>query len=155
MVENQAVDDKQPGRTEARVTVKASPQRCFDTATDFESYPSWSTDVRKIDVSERDAHGRPSKVEFWAEAFGRSTHYRLVYDYSDAPNRLTWKLEEGDIEKSLVGEYEFHQIDAHSTELVYRLAVELEVSMPGFLRRRVEARIVSAALHQLKARAES
>ncbi len=38
---------------------------------------------------------------------GRSTNYTLRYDYSGAPERLSWSLVEGDIMKSLDGSYLF------------------------------------------------
>ncbi len=36
--------------TEERVTVRATPQRCFEVATDFESYPEWSSEIQTVDV---------------------------------------------------------------------------------------------------------
>ncbi len=144
----------EPERAEERVMVKATPERCFAVATDFESYPEWSSDIQKIDVLSRDDQGRGTSVRFWAEAMGRSTQYTLDYDYAEAPAALHWHLSEGDIERSLVGEYAFEAI-GDQTELVYRLTVVLRVPMPGFVRRRVEGRILGAALQQLKTRAES
>jgi uncharacterized membrane protein len=137
-----------------RVMVKASAERCFEVATDFESYPDWSADIKKVDIIETDADGRAVLVGFWAEAVGRSTQYTLRYNYDSSPSRLTWSLEEGDIEKFLSGEYIFEQIDGQ-TELTYHLSVELRVPMPGFVKRRVEGRILGAALQELKAKAES
>lgn len=137
-----------------REIIRASPERCFEVATDFDSYPEWSADIKKIDVVERDSEGRGSLVRFWAEAMGRTTVYALRYDYTDAPSRLVWTLEEGDIEEQLDGEYLFEPMDGQ-TELTYKLAVELRVPLPGFVKRRVEGRILGAALTELKARAES
>lgn len=137
-----------------RVMVKASPQRCYEVATGFEAYPEWSEDIKKVDVIERDDRGRATLVRFWAEAMGRSTEYALRYSYDNAPTRLSWQLVEGDIERRLDGEYFFEQIDGQ-TELTYHLMVELRVPMPGFVKRRVEGKILGAALQELKARAES
>lgn len=137
-----------------RVMVKASPQRCYEVAIDFDSYPTWAEGVSKVEVLERDSQNRPARVCFWAEALGRSTQYTLDYDYSNAPSRLSWTLTEGDIERRLEGEYFFEQVDGQ-TELTYHLVVELRVPMPGFVKRRAEGRILGAALHELKARAES
>jgi ribosome-associated toxin RatA of RatAB toxin-antitoxin module len=137
-----------------RVMVKASPQRCYEVATDFDAYPEWSSDIKKVDVIERDGEGRGRAVRFWAEAMGRSTQYTLQYDYSNAPSRLSWTLTEGDIERRLDGEYFFETVD-EQTEMTYHLVVELRVPMPGFVKRRAEGRILGAALQELKARAES
>ena len=44
-------------------------------------------------------------VEFRAAAMGRSTTYRLKYDYTGAPGRLAWELLSGDLERELDGCY--------------------------------------------------
>jgi uncharacterized membrane protein len=157
-------------RAAETVVVKASLQRCFDVASDFESYPVWSRDVKKVDIVERDVEGRGTLVRFWAEAVGRTTQYTLRYDYSEAPARLSWTLIEGDIENRLDGEYVFESVSEPSndsgdsegsgdpggrTSISYQLDVQLRVSMPGFVKRRVEDRILGAALQELKTRAES
>ena len=87
-------------------TIAASPQRCFDVAIDFERYPEWAHDVKEANVLERDAQGRATKVEYRASALGRSTHYTLAYDYSQAPERLSWTLAEGDIMRVIDGAYD-------------------------------------------------
>lgn len=137
-----------------RVMVKATPERCYEVAIDFDTYPEWSEDIKKVDILERDGKERPTEVRFWAEAMGRTTQYTLEYDYSEAPSCLSWKLIEGDIERSLEGRYVFEPVN-DQTELTYHLAVELRVPMPGFVKRRAEDRILGAALQELKVRAES
>ena len=136
-----------------RVMVKATPQRCYEVAIDFDLYPDWSGDINKSEVLQSDTNGRGTLVRFWAEALGRSTQYTLAYDYSKAPSRLSWSLVEGDIERRLSGEYFFESVDGQ-TELTYHLEVELAVPMPGFVKRRAEGRILGMALQELKARAE-
>lgn len=137
-----------------RVMVKASPERCYEVATDFECYAQWSDSVTKVDVLERDEQGRASLVGFWAEAMGRSTHFTLRYDYTNAPTRLSWQLAEGDIERRVDGDYFFESVD-DQTEMTFHLAVELRVPVPGFVKRRAEARILGVALQEVKTRAES
>ena len=53
----------------------------------------------------RDEQQRPSEVEFRASALGRSTHYTLAYDYTQAPDVLAWKMVKGDIQRSIEGAY--------------------------------------------------
>ncbi len=137
-----------------RVMVKAPPQRCYDIATDFEAYADWSSAIQKVEIVERDNEGRAELVRFQAESMGRSTQFTLRYDYSNAPTRLSWQLDEGDIERRVDGEYFFEPVD-DQTELTYHLVIELRVPMPGFLKRRAEGQILGAALRELKERAES
>ena len=43
--------------------------------------------MKDVVITHRDDEGRPTEVEFRTSALGRSTHYTLSYDYSDAPER--------------------------------------------------------------------
>jgi ribosome-associated toxin RatA of RatAB toxin-antitoxin module len=135
------------------MTVRASPERCFAVVTDFDSYPHWAADIKEVHVLDRDGEGRGSRVRYRAAAFGRSTTYTLVYDYTDAPKLLSWKLEKGDLEKVLDGSYTFVE-DGDDTEVTYHLEAELILPVPGFVKRRAEGRIVHTALKELKAKAE-
>ncbi|MFM8644927.1 MAG: SRPBCC family protein [Actinomycetota bacterium] len=133
--------------------VAASSARCFDVAVDIERYHEWAHDVKEANVLERDAHGRAVKVEYRASALGRSTHYTLAYDYSQAPERLSWSLVEGDIMRAIDGAYTFEP-QGQGTNITYSLQIELIVPLPGFVKRRAEVRILHT-LKELKTRAES
>jgi ribosome-associated toxin RatA of RatAB toxin-antitoxin module len=140
-----------------RATIAASPSRLFEVATDFDRYPEWAHDLKEATVVEHDAEGRPTKVRFRAAAMGRSTSYTLAYDYGDAPGRIGWELADGDIMRRLDGSYTFTPVagDPDTTDVVYELAVELVIPLPGFVKRRAEARIMRTALRELKTFVES
>jgi ribosome-associated toxin RatA of RatAB toxin-antitoxin module len=137
-----------------RMSVSASPERCFAVVSDIERYPEWAADIKQVTVHERDAEGRPARVAFRAAAFGRSTSYTLSYDYSGAPRVLAWRLTEGDITTKLDGSYEFEPADGGGTDINYRLDVELRVPIPGFIKMRAQSRIMSTALRDLRAMVE-
>jgi ribosome-associated toxin RatA of RatAB toxin-antitoxin module len=138
-----------------RITVAASPERCFEVADDIERYPEWFAEIKDVTVHERDPEGRPSLVSFRAAAFGRSTSYTLAYDLRDAPRALGWRLTKGDITTRLDGRYEFEPTGDGRTEVTYHLEVEFRVPLPGFIKMRAQSRIMTAALRELKARVES
>jgi len=133
--------------------VAAAPTRCYDIAVDFERYPEWARDVKEANVLERDAAGRATKVEYRASALGRSTHYTLAYDYSQAPERISWSLVDGDIMRVIDGAYTF-VAEGGGTDITYSLKIELIVPLPGFVKRRAEVRILHT-LKELKSRAEA
>ena len=141
-----------PDKARETVVINAPVQACFDTLVDFERYPEWAGDLKQAEVVERGHDGRAAVVEFRAAAMGRSTTYRLRYDYTDAPNRLAWVLESGDLERELDGAYQLHESagDPSRTEVVYELSVDLVLPIPGFVKRRAEARIIKTALTDLK-----
>jgi len=135
------------------VVVSAGLEACFAVTIDFDRYPEWAHDVKQATVLTRDASGRPTVVEFRASALGRSTHYTLEYDYTQAPNKLSWHMSDGDIMRSIIGSYVF-QTEGTGTRITYDLAVELVIPLPGFVKRRAEMRILST-LKELKTRIES
>jgi uncharacterized protein YndB with AHSA1/START domain len=136
------------------ITIAAAPETVWRIATDIERYPDWAHDVKDVVVTERDAEGRPSQVEFRTSALGRSTHYTLRYDYGAAPRELAWTMVKGDIQRSIDGAYKFRPTDDGGTHVQYDLAIELVVPLPGFVKRRAERRILNA-IKEMKAFAES
>jgi ribosome-associated toxin RatA of RatAB toxin-antitoxin module len=140
-----------------RVTIAAPVDAVFETLIDFERYPEFFRDIKETTIDSVDDQGRGVEVTYRAAAMGRSTTYTLRYDYSEAPHKLPWKLVEGDIERVLDGHYRLEPVadDPSSTEVEYTLEVDLVVPLPGFVKRRGEARIIKAALPELKARLEA
>lgn len=137
-----------------RMIMRASPERCFAVVTDFDRYPEWALDIKRVTVLARDDDGRATQVAFRAAAFGRSTNYTLAYDYEKAPREVGWVLVNGDLTAKLDGAYTFDPA-GDETEVTYRLVAELKFPLPGFIKRRAESRIISTALKQLRARVES
>lgn len=136
------------------VTIAATPEQCFAVASDFEHYPQWAHDVKEATVLSRDSQGRATSVEFRTSALGRSTHYTLSYDYSQAPTVMSWHMVSGDIMRSIDGSYTFEPAAGGGTEATYSLSIELIVPLPGFVKRRAEVRIVNS-VKDLKARIEA
>jgi len=139
-----------------QMVVGASPQRTWEVLTAFDDYPTWATDLKSAEIVARDDEGRPLEVAFRAAAMGRSTSYKLRYDYAKAPEVLAWRLVEGDITRKLDGSYELAPVDGDPdrTQVTYHLEVDLLVPLPGFVKRRAEGRIVTTALRSLRAHLE-
>jgi uncharacterized protein YndB with AHSA1/START domain len=136
------------------ITIAAPPEKVWAIATDLERYPDWTHDVKDVMITSRDDDGRPRQVEFRTSALGRSTHYTLAYDYSEAPDKLAWTMVKGDIQRSIDGAFKFRPLSDGGTHVQYDLAIELVVPLPGFVKRRAERRILNA-IKELKAFAEA
>lgn len=143
-----------PDEAVERIRIQAPPSRCFDVAVDYERYPEWASDVKTAEVLERDAEGRGTRVRFEVAALGRTIGYVLDYEYSGAPNEFSWTLAESDMLRSLDGTYRFDP-DGDGTGVTYRLAVDLAIPMPGFMKRRAAGMIVQSAMKGLKRYIES
>ena len=57
--------------------------------------------------------------------------------------------------RDIRGEYLLRELDDDRTEVTYRLAVDLGVLVPGFVRTQGSQRVIENALERLKARVES
>lgn len=137
-------------QTTQKIHIDAPLDQIWAVLTDFENYGTWARDLKEATILERDDEGRATVVRFRAAAMGRSTSYTLRYHWRDAPDRLPWELIEGDIMRALDGAYEFAST-AEGTDVTYHLRVDLVVPLPGFVKRRAEARIVGTALRELRA----
>jgi hypothetical protein len=134
-------------------TIAATAEELWSVLVDFERYPTWARDLKAAEVLERDADGRGVRVQYRAAAMGRSTTYVLRYDYTDAPVRLPWRLERGDIMRKLDGHY-LLEPGGETTHVVYELEVELVIPLPGFVKRRAEHKIMHTALDELRVHVE-
>ena len=135
----------------------ASPRECFAAAIDFERYPQWAGEIKDARILRRDNTGRAVDVRYRVAAMGRTTTLTLRYFYGTDPLRLAWRLKRGDATNRLDGEYEFRPVpgEDYNTEVIFNMAVELAVPLPGFVKRRAESRIVNTALGELKAYVEA
>jgi uncharacterized membrane protein len=142
--------------TRQEAIIGAPVDEVWAVLVDFERYPSWAADLKQVEVLERDDEGRGTSVLYRAAAMGRSTTYVLRYDHSDAPRRIPWVLERGDIMRRLDGAYvlEPDPADPSRTKVVYDLTVELVIPLPGFVKNRAELKIIHTALRDLQARVE-
>jgi ribosome-associated toxin RatA of RatAB toxin-antitoxin module len=135
------------------IDVKGSAAEVFEVATDFEAYPDWNANIKKVEVRETDSEGRGTKVWYEIDAKVKVVSYTLTYDYSDAPRSFSWDLLDGDV-KELRGSYTFDEFD-DVTEVVYETAVDPGFPIPKLLKRQAQRAIVRGALEDLKKRVEN
>jgi hypothetical protein len=137
---------------EARESIsieEASPEQCYEVAIDFDRYPEWATDVKEVEVLERDKEGRGTVVRYEISALGKSLGYVLAYDYADAPGGFSWMLEKADYLRRLDGAYTFNA-EGSGTRVGYVLTVDVSFPLPGFMKKAAAGMIVDNAMKQLK-----
>ncbi len=140
-------------RVKDAIDVEATAAKIFEVATDFESYPEWSSNIKNVEVKEEDAQGRATKVWFDVDARLKRVTYTLAYDYSDAPRAFSWKLVDGDV-KELSGSYKFDEYD-DVTEVIYETSIDPGFPVPKLLKNQAQKQIAKTALQELKKRVES
>jgi ribosome-associated toxin RatA of RatAB toxin-antitoxin module len=139
--------------TTSSITVAADPATVMAVIADFESYPQWAKGVKSARVADRDSDGRASQVDFVLEAAPIRDEYTLSYQWDD-DREVTWSLVRATMLKSMEGAYVLTP-RGDSTEVSYRLTVDLTIPMIGMLKRKGERVIIDTALKGLKSRVES
>jgi ribosome-associated toxin RatA of RatAB toxin-antitoxin module len=140
-------------QTTSSIVIDADPASIMAVIADFDAYPSWAQGVKKADVVEG-PDDRPAKVYFELDASPIKDAYTLAYDWH-GDESVTWTLDEGRMLKAMDGAYELEDRGDGTTEVTYRLAVDISIPMIGMLKRKAEKVIIDTALKGLKKRVES
>ncbi len=142
-------------QTESRIVIAASPSAIMDVIADLERYPEWSDGIRSVEVlAEFEDDGRPAEARFRLESGPIKDTYELEYDW-DGDRSVSWALTTGQMLTHMDGTYALSDNGDGTTEVSYRLAVDVKVPMIGMIKRRAEKVIVDTALRGLKQRVES
>jgi ribosome-associated toxin RatA of RatAB toxin-antitoxin module len=141
-------------QTTSSIVVNADPSAVMAVIADFDSYPDWAQGVKKAEVVQPGAQGRPEQVYFELDASPIKDQYTLGYQW-EGDSSVSWHLVEGKMLKGMDGEYSLSDRGDGSTEVTYRLAVDIAIPMIGMLKRKAEKVIIDTALRGLKKRVES
>jgi carbon monoxide dehydrogenase subunit G len=142
-------------QTEGQIVIEAPAAEVMDVLTDFEAYPEWA-DVKSATILERGEGGLGTKVAFEVDVpiLGRAS-YTLAYRYAPGDGGMSWiSTEARGAVSNITGEYLLTDVEDDETTVVYRLAVDLGVLLPGFVRTQGEKRVIDNALEGLKRRVE-
>ena len=140
-------------QTESSITIDAPADQVMAVIADFAAYPEWTGAVKEVEVVTPGRVGRADRVRFVLDAGAIKDDYTLAYDWSKA-DAVSWSLVEGQMLKAMDGTYLLRANGDGSTQVVYRLAVDVRIPMIGLLRRKAEKVIIDTALKELKKRVE-
>lgn len=152
-------------RTESSIVIDAAPGAILDVIADFDRYPEWAGQVKKVALISEDGDGWADQVEFTLSAGAIKDTYVLEYDWDvaeDGTGVVSWHLVTAQVLKALNGSYTLEDVtaegatveDGFSTAVTYRLSVDVKIPMLGMLKRKAEKVIIDTALTELKKRVE-
>lgn len=141
-------------QTTSSIIIDAAPADVMDVIADFESYPEWAKGVKTAEVTVPGPGGRAEQVFFSLDVSPIKDEYTLSYDWDD-DRQVTWTLVEGKMLKALDGAYVLSDLGNGSTEVTYRLALDVSIPLIGMLKRKGEKILIDTALKGLKKRVES
>ena len=122
---------------------------------ELDKYPEWSSQIKSAEALAHDDQGRITKVKMSIDAGMMKDRLTLDYDWSQAPNKLSFSLDEADLLTSMDGVYTITSIDHENTEVSYELGVSLSMPVPAMMRQKAEKATIAAALSQLKSHLEA
>ncbi|MGA8211844.1 MAG: SRPBCC family protein [Nocardioidaceae bacterium] len=140
-------------QTTSSIVIAADPASVMAVIADFRAYPQWAHGVKRAEPRQAGA-ARPAEVDFELDASPIKDRYTLGYEWHDDES-VSWRLVEGTMLKAMDGAYELESLGHDSTEVTYRLSVDVAIPMIGMLKRKAEKVIVDTALKGLKKRVES
>jgi ribosome-associated toxin RatA of RatAB toxin-antitoxin module len=135
-------------------TIEASSEAIFAILKDLDSYPQWSASIKSVEIAERDGAGNPSKANLKVEAGVLKDRVSLDYDWSKAPNEISFTLEDAGLLTEMSGIFTLKSLDADTTEVNYQLKVALSMPVPDIMRKKQEQATIDQELAKLKAHAE-
>jgi uncharacterized membrane protein len=135
------------------ITIAAPAEKVLGVIADIPSYPEWTGQIKSASVVEDGPGGKPKSATFVMDAGVLKDEYTLEYDWK--PNGVSWHLVgKSTVQKSQVGSYTLAD-KGDSTEVTYKLAVDIAMPMIGMFKRKAEKMIMDTALKELKKRVES
>ena len=135
------------------ITISAPAEKVLGVIADIPSYPEWTGQIKTASVVEEGPGGKPKQAKFVMDAGVLKDEYTLAYDWRD--DGVDWHLVgKSTVQKSQVGSYTLAD-KGGSTEVTYKLAVDIAMPMIGMFKRKAEKMIMDTALKELKKRVES
>ena len=144
-------------QTTSSIVVDAPPAAVMGVIADFPAYPEWAKGVTTAEVvaSYGPEQGeRAREVFFVLDVTPIKDEYTLAYDWS-GDEQVTWTLAQGKMLRALDGAYILRDLGNGSTEVTYRLALDVSIPLIGMLKRKGEKILIDTALKGLKKRVES
>ena len=142
-----------PDQASSTITINAPSDKVLGVIADIPSYPQWTGQIKSAEVLEAGPDGKPKQAKFVMDAGVLKDEYTLEYDWQ--ASAVHWKLVgKSTVQKSQVGSYTL--VDkGDTTEVTYKLTVDIAMPMLGMFKRKAEKMIMDSALKELKKRVES
>ena len=141
-------------QTTSTIVIDAAPAAVMDVIADFAAYPAWAKGMKSATILATGPDGRASQVRFVLDVPPIKDDYVLAYTW-DGDREVRWTLVEGTLLRMLDGAYVLRDLGNGSTEVTYRLSLDVSIPLIGMLKRKGEKMLIDTALRGLKTRVES
>jgi ribosome-associated toxin RatA of RatAB toxin-antitoxin module len=138
-------------RVSDSIRIAADPATIFEVITDLEAYPQWAEGMLEAEILSHGDDGLPHQARFRVDARVAEISYTLQYRYDG--HDVSWSLVEGETISQLDGAY-LLSAQGEATDVRYTLEADVDMPVPGFLKKRAARTILDQGLRGLKQQAE-
>jgi carbon monoxide dehydrogenase subunit G len=141
-------------QTEGSIDINADPKAIMAVIEDYDAYPEWAGQIKKVEVRERDDDKRGKQVYYEVSQGPMKADYVLEYTYKPDDGGVSWIFVEGHGLRDLQGDYTLEP-KGDQTHVTYKAKVDITIPMIGMIKRKMEKVVIDTALKGLKKRVES
>ncbi len=139
--------------TSSKILIEASADEVRKVLFDIAGYPSWSRSIKAANVESSDGQGRPVRIQLTIEAGMLRDKPTLEYDWSQAPDKVSFSLVDADLLTKMDGVYTVKSL-GDETEVNYELHTDVTMPIPKPMLESAELGTIKAALEELKSHIE-
>jgi ribosome-associated toxin RatA of RatAB toxin-antitoxin module len=121
--------------------------KLYKAICDYDSYPKFVTGASKVKVLSRD--GNAAKVQFDVEMMKRVEYTLNLREEIDAEGRsarVSWTLDSSKFFKISNGLWELKVLGPDKTQVLYKLELEFDFPVPGFVLKKLVASALPKAI---------
>ena len=134
------------------VTINVPPEKLFDVIVDYEKYPEFLPEVKKVKVDA--GQGAIKEVTYTVDIKAKVITYTLKHT-ADRPNKLAWTMVKGEMMKGNDGTWMLKPgAQPGTTDATYTIDLKLSSLVPGFIEKALAEQSLPGLLANFKARAE-
>src|SRR4051812_21833299 len=135
------------------VTVNVAPEKLFDIVADYEKYPEFLPEVKKVKVEH--GQGVVKEVTYTVDIKAKVINYTLKHS-GEKPFKVAWTMIKGEMMKGNDGTWQLKPGPTPgTTEATYSIDLKLSSLVPGFIEKALAEQSLQALLANFKKRAET
>lgn len=137
------------------IDIDAPVAAVADLLFDVESYPTWSSTIKKVEAVTKGGDGRISQATLTIDSGVMKDRVTLDYDASAYPSAISFSLSDADLLTKMDGGFTISAVDGDTTTVTYSLDTAVSMPVPQMMISKVEKQTIELTLKQLKEKLES
>ena len=134
------------------VTVNVPPDKLFDVIADYEKYPEFLPEVKKVKVDA--GQGSIKEVTYTVDIKAKVINYTLKHT-AERPTKVSWTMIKGEMMKGNDGTWVLKPgAQPGTTDATYTIDLKLSSLVPGFIEKALAEQALPALMTNFKNRAE-